>query len=423
MQTLTFEYEAATSAAKRAQSAWWEVVISRSCSSPPTISKASVRVRTTVDGFDVVWRTVLDAFFRHHPVAGRYELNDFGANAGDRRPSAAASPQEERHMSNPDATTTAVAMDERPALWIVKASWSSHARARAHVLLDEGTGRELCGPFDRVESPWLEPQGLVPQADDGLVVVKGMLAGEPCVVIAIEQAFQGGGIGEVSGAKAACALQLAARDARAGQAISAVLLLETGGVRLQEATLGLNAVAEVLSAILELRRLRPVVGVAAGPLGSFGGMSIGAGLCTRMVLTHEGRLGLNGPEVIESEAGVAEFDASDRALVWSVDGGAQRYATGLADALVLDDVSAVRHAVITAVAAGVPELHRSQQLDVLEGLLSRDDLASLQPEDLQAGGRERFSLPDLGIAPAPSPGAGALTASELGSKQHRGAVS
>ena len=326
-------------------------------------------------------------------------------------------------MSNPDATTTAVAMDERPELLDRQSFLELHARARAHVLLDEGTGRELCGPFDRVESPWLEPQGLVPQADDGLVVVKGMLAGEPCVVIAIEQAFQGGGIGEVSGAKAACALQLAARDARAGQAISAVLLLETGGVRLQEATLGLNAVAEVLSAILELRRMRPVVGVAAGPLGSFGGMSIGAGLCTRMVLTHEGRLGLNGPEVIESEAGVAEFDASDRALVWSVDGGAQRFATGLADALVLDDVAAVRHAVITAVAAGVPELHRSQQHDVLEGLLSRDDLASLQPEDLRAGGRERFSLTDLGIAPAPSPGAGALTASELGSKQHRGAVS
>lgn len=297
------------------------------------------------------------------------------------------------------------------------------ARARAHALLDEGTGRELCDPFDRLESPWLEPQGLVPQADDGLVVVKGMLAGEPCVVVGIEPAFQGGSIGEVSGAKAACALQLAARDARGGQAISAVLLLETGGVRLQEATLGLNAVAEVLSAMLELRGLRPVVGVAAGPLGSFGGMSIAAGLCTRMVLTHEGRLGLNGPEVIESEAGVAEFDSSDRALVWSVDGGAQRYATGLADALILDDVSAMRAAVVTAVAAGLPEQHRSEELDVLGDLLARDDIASLEPADLWDGGRERFSVGDLGIAPAPSPGAGVLTASELGSKQHRGAVS
>jgi malonate decarboxylase beta subunit len=325
-------------------------------------------------------------------------------------------------MSSSNATT-ATETEERPALLDRQSYLELDARGRAHSLLDVGTGRELCGPFDRVESPWLQPQGLVPQADDGVVVVKGTLAGEPCVVIGIEQKFQGGAIGEVSGAKAACALQLAARDAHAGQAVSAVLLLETGGVRLQEANLGLNAVAEVLSAILELRGLRPVIGVAAGPLGSFGGMSIGAGLCTRMVMTHEGRLGLNGPEVIESEAGVAEFDSSDRALIWSVDGGEQRYATGLADALVLDDVSAVRDAVIAAVAAGIPRQHRSEQLDVLDDLLSRDGVASVQPEDLRSGGRARFSLTDLGIAPAPSPGAGALTASELGSQQHRGAVS
>ena len=212
-----------------------------------------------------------------------------------------------------------------------------------------------------------------------------MLAGEPCVMIGIEPAFQGGSIGEVSGAKAACALQLAARDARAGQAISAVLLLETGGVRLQEATLGLNAVAEVLSAILELRGLRPVVGVAAGPLGSFGGMSIAAGLCTRMVLTHEGRLGLNGPEVIESEAGVAEFDSSDRALVWSVDGGAQRYATGLADALVLDDVSAVRarrdHRRGRRGSRAAP-IRGARRVGAISS--SRDDLTSLEPTDLRA---------------------------------------
>jgi malonate decarboxylase beta subunit len=267
------------------------------------------------------------------------------------------------------------------------------ARERAFALLDAGTCREFCDPFDRIESPWLEPQGLVPEADDGVVLVKGTLAGEACVVIGIEGAFQGGGIGEVSGAKAACALRLAARDTRAGQPVSAVLLLETGGVRLQEATLGLNAVAEVLSAILELRGLRPVIGIVAGPIGSFGGMSIAAGLCTRMVLTHEGRLGFNGPEVIESEAGVAEFDSSDHALVWSINGGAHRYAAGLADALVLDDVPAVRQATITAIAAGVPGHHRSEQLDVLTSRLSGDDTHPAP-----------FELPGLGIAPAPAPG-------------------
>ncbi|GAA4587702.1 hypothetical protein GCM10023194_37460 [Planotetraspora phitsanulokensis] len=236
------------------------------------------------------------------------------------------------------------------------------ARARAVALLDDGTARELCGPFDRIESPWLEPQGVVPESDDGVVVVKGVLGGRPAVVIAVEQAFQGGGIGEVSGAKAAASLSLAVRDNREGTPTVAVLLLETGGVRLQEANLGLATVAEVCAALLELRALQPEVGVIAGTMGCFGGMSIAAGLCSTLIMTREGRLGLNGPEVIESEAGVAEFDASDDALIWAIDGGAQRTGTGLADVLVLDDVTAVRSAVIEAVGRGVPGEHRSRRI-------------------------------------------------------------
>ena len=50
-----------------------------------------------------------------------------------------------------------------------------------------------------------------------------------------------------------------------------------------------------------------------------------------------GRLGLNGPEVIEQDAGIAELDSRDRALIWSHHGGEQRVATGLADELVEDD--------------------------------------------------------------------------------------
>ena len=44
-------------------------------------------------------------------------------------------------------------------------------RQRARELLDAGTFRELIDPFARVQSPWLEGQGIVPQADDGVVDV------------------------------------------------------------------------------------------------------------------------------------------------------------------------------------------------------------------------------------------------------------
>jgi malonate decarboxylase beta subunit len=86
------------------------------------------------------------------------------------------------------------------------------ARERARALLDAGTFRELLGPFDKLESPWLPLQGIVCQADDGAVIARGTIDGVPAVVAAIESAFQGGSIGEVSGSKIAGALELALRD-------------------------------------------------------------------------------------------------------------------------------------------------------------------------------------------------------------------
>ena len=53
------------------------------------------------------------------------------------------------------------------------------ARARARALLDAGSMRELIGPFERLASPWLAQQGVVTQADDGVVVAKGRIDGEP----------------------------------------------------------------------------------------------------------------------------------------------------------------------------------------------------------------------------------------------------
>jgi len=260
------------------------------------------------------------------------------------------------------------------------------ALGRASALLDPASLRVLAGPFDRLESPWLEPQGITPQADDGTVIARGTVEGHPVVVAAIEQGFQGGGTGEVSGAKISQALLRAGADSRAGTPTAVVILFETGGVRLQEANLGLNAVAEICSAVLDLRPLAPVVGVVAGTVGSFGGMSIAAGLCTRLIVTPQARIGLNGPAVIEQEGGVEEFDSTDHALIWAVDGGEQRYATALADALVPDDADRIRAAVHDAIAAGVTESgrHRSQRVDVLASRLAMlDPAAAPSPRDLR----------------------------------------
>lgn len=233
------------------------------------------------------------------------------------------------------------------------------ARERARLLLDEGSYRELLDPFEGIESPWLGPQGIVTQADDGMVVAKGTINGAPAVVVAIEGSFQGGSMGEVSGAKMAAALELAAEDNRNGIPTQAVLCLETGGVRLQEANLGLAAIADIHAAIVDLRRYTPVVGVIAGTVGCFGGMSIAAALCSYLIVTREARLGLNGPQVIEQEAGIDEYDSRDRPFIWSMTGGEVRYQSGLVDALVGDGVNAVKQAVNEAIAKGVPAKHRT----------------------------------------------------------------
>ncbi|EOV9616409.1 biotin-independent malonate decarboxylase subunit beta [Cronobacter dublinensis] len=249
------------------------------------------------------------------------------------------------------------------------------ARERARALLDEGSFRELLDPFEQVMSPWLGKQGIVPQADDGMVVAKGTINGQPAVVIAIEGTFQGGSMGEVSGVKMAAALELAAEDNRNGIPTQAVLCLETGGVRLQEANLGLAAIADIHAAIVDLRRYTPVVGIVAGTVGCFGGMSIAAALCSYLIVTREARLGLNGPQVIEQEAGVEEYDSRDRPFIWSMTGGEVRYESGFVDALVGDGVNAVKTAMNEAIAKGVPSQHRSDNYAWYLDRLTRFDTA------------------------------------------------
>jgi malonate decarboxylase beta subunit len=257
------------------------------------------------------------------------------------------------------------------------------ARERGRAILDSGSFRELLGPFERMKSPWLPLQGIVQQADDGVVVARGLLAGAPAVVAAVEGAYLGGSLGEVSGSKIAGALELALRDCERSRPVVPVLLLETGGVRLQEANLGLAVIAEIHAAIVALRRHVPVIGVIAGMVGCFGGMSLAAALCTHLIVTRQARLAMNGPEVIEQEAGIAELDASDRALIWSLIGGEQRYLTDLADALVDDDVDAIAASVREAAQrpAAAP---RSAAVERFPALLSSiDPLHAPSPQDLR----------------------------------------
>lgn len=247
-----------------------------------------------------------------------------------------------------------------------------NGRDRARALLDEGTFRELLGPLDKLQSPHLEPQGIVPQSDDGIILAVGEIRQRKVLIISMEGAFQGGGIGEVSGAKISGALELALEENKKGNTLYPIMIFDTGGVRLQEANYGLLAISEIGAQVVALRKYVPVVGLIPGRVGAFGGMSITAELFTTLIATKKARLGLNGPEVIEQEAGVMEFDSSDKALIWNTIGANQRLDTGLIDDVVEDTTDAMIEAVDAALGAPVKPA-KTEQIDFYLTLLKALD--------------------------------------------------
>lgn len=219
-------------------------------------------------------------------------------------------------------------------------SWfEATARARIAGLLDAGSFHEILPPAESQPSPHLAQLDLPGAFDDGVVVGYGQLEKKPIFVIAQEGQFMGGAVGEIHGAKIAGMLRRAAKEKPA----AVIFLIDSGGVRLHEANAGLIAISEIMRAVLDARAAGvPVVALVGGSCGAFGGMGIVAKLCSAIIISEEGRLALSGPEVIETVAGVEEFDSKDRALVWRVTGGKHRYLMGDCAVLVEDDIPAFR---------------------------------------------------------------------------------
>jgi len=221
--------------------------------------------------------------------------------------------------------------------------FEASARARLATLVDGGSFVEFCPPTERRTSPHLARLDAPVAFDDGVVVGSAALDGRPVLIAAQEGKFNGGAVGEVHGAKIRGLLDRAARD----QPAAVLLLVDSGGVRLHEANAGLIAISEIMRALMAAQAAGvPVFALVGGSCGAFGGMGIVTRLCDEVIMSEEGRLGLSGPEVIETVKGVGEFDSRDRSLVWRVTGGKLRRALGEATRLVDDDVAAFRAAAI-----------------------------------------------------------------------------
>ena len=235
----------------------------------------------------------------------------------------------------------------------IRQSWyEAGARERIAALVDPRSFAEFVGPEWRGTSPHLGIFDLPAQFDDGIVVGSGSIDGTPVLVAAQEGRFMGGAFGEVHGAKLTGLLRAAKALAR-----DVVIAFDTGGVRLQEANAGEIAIAEIMRAIAEVRLdgVR-VVGLIGGRAGCYGGGGLIAGCCSTLIVSEQGRISVTGPEVIETNKGVEEFDSRDRALVWRTMGGKHRTLIGGADVFVDDDAAAFR-------AAATAALSRPAKLD------------------------------------------------------------
>ena len=229
--------------------------------------------------------------------------------------------------------------DQRKAV-----SWyEASARERVRLFLDVHSFQEFIGPEEREISPHLRIFNLPEQFDDGMIVGRGLLEGQKVFVAAQEGRFMGGAFGEIHGAKLTGLLR-AVRDARS---IPLVILFDTGGVRLQEANAGELAIAEIVRALIEARTAgAKVVGLIGGRAGCYGGGGLIAGCCSALAVSEQGRISVSGPEVIETNRGVEEFDSKDRALVWRTMGGKHRRLIGGAEMFVDDTIESFRVAAL-----------------------------------------------------------------------------
>lgn len=228
---------------------------------------------------------------------------------------------------------------------IKKSFYEKTARNRISSLVDQGSFVEFLKPGTVELSPNLLSLDIPGSFDDGVIIGKAKINQTPVHIIAQEGQFMGGAVGEIHGAKIVGLLLKAIQE----KSSAVVFLADSGGVRLHEANAGLIAISEIMRAMLKVRNAGiPIITVIGGTCGAFGGMGISACLSSHIIMSEEGRLALSGPEVIETVKGVEEFDSKDRALVWRVTGGKNRYLLDHVQVLTEDDTDDIKNSIINA---------------------------------------------------------------------------
>ncbi|HAU1152398.1 TPA: biotin-independent malonate decarboxylase subunit beta [Legionella pneumophila] len=270
--------------------------------------KTDIIVNTVISGFRNTWDAVIERFIEDYPYGGlSITLNDAGA------------------------TPPVVSLRLRQAIETYQTGYhkkdsytEATARNRIYSLVDENSFTEFLLDKD-TPSPTLPQLNMQVETDDGVIIGIAKMDGIKIAIASQQKDFIGGSVGEMHGAKINGLIRYAIKN----QLPAIIFLIDSGGVRLQEANVGEIEISEIIRSILDARSAGiKTIGVICGNNGAFGGMGIISGTLDYLIVNQGARIGVSGAEVIQAVKGVEVFDSSNRPLVWRVYGGRTRFLKG-----------------------------------------------------------------------------------------------
>ena len=137
---------------------------------------------------------------------------------------------------------------------------------------------------------------LLPRTDCGMIAATGTIKGNKVVLFASDATSKSGALG-IEGSNVILA---AYREAMAYQ-LPIVGIWHSGGARLSDGVLSLNAFGEVFQAMVLASGRIPQLSLVLGPTA--GGGAYGPALTDVVVLAPEGRIFVTGPDVVKSVTG------------------------------------------------------------------------------------------------------------------------
>jgi acetyl-CoA/propionyl-CoA carboxylase carboxyl transferase subunit len=176
--------------------------------------------------------------------------------------------------------------------------WSSHSALTNHHVMNMTDSINTRDPQVRM-ARLADADSLTlitPRDKSGMLAATARIGGNAVIIFASDATIQGGALGP-EGARVIVEAYNAALAAR----IPIIGIWHSGGARLRDGVLSLNAFGEVFQSIITASGKIPQLSLILGPTA--GGGAYGPALTDVVVLAPEGRIFVTGPDVVKSLTG------------------------------------------------------------------------------------------------------------------------